>query len=69
MLPALGPFVLAGAEHLHKLHGETADRRQQQGVDKAAFMQQELLDDPNQQKEGTDIPEHWVDYLGGAARL
>jgi hypothetical protein len=32
-------LVFAGSEILHKLDGEATDRREQQGVNKAAFVQ------------------------------
>jgi hypothetical protein len=51
-------FVFACAQSLHKLHGKTANRRQQQGVNKPALVQQKLFDEPNQKEEGTDVPEH-----------
>jgi len=51
-------FVGARALILNKLNSEAANRCQQQCVDEAAFVQQELLDYPDGEKEGTYVPEH-----------
>ncbi len=51
-------LVGARALILNKLNRETANRCQQQCVNEAAFMQQKLLDNPDDEKEGTYVPEH-----------
>jgi hypothetical protein len=51
-------FVGPCAVVLNELDREAANRRQDQCVDETAFVEQEFLDQPNEEKERAYEPEH-----------